>query len=116
MVITNDAWFSKSAAAYQHLQASQFRAVENSMPVIRSANTGISAFISARGKAVDRVKDKEGYDSFIMGGLARTVTLNAGETFYQKYGFCFPEACLLFVLFSFVWTFVRHRTFKGEIG
>jgi apolipoprotein N-acyltransferase len=40
--ITNDAWYRYSAATYQHRQAAVFRAVENRVPVIRCANTGVS--------------------------------------------------------------------------
>ncbi|MBN2418865.1 MAG: apolipoprotein N-acyltransferase [Deltaproteobacteria bacterium] len=50
--ITNDAWFGISSAPYQHLFISVFRAIENRRPLIRSANTGISAIISATGEVV----------------------------------------------------------------
>jgi apolipoprotein N-acyltransferase len=44
--ITNDAWYKKTPAAFQHLQASVLRAVENRVWILRAANTGISAFIT----------------------------------------------------------------------
>ena len=47
--ITNDAWFGRSSAPYQHLVMSKFRAIENRVPVIRAANTGVSAFIDILG-------------------------------------------------------------------
>ncbi len=50
--LTNDAWFGMTSAPYQHLSMSVFRAVENRRPLIRAANTGISAFISPCGKIV----------------------------------------------------------------
>lgn len=50
--ITNDAWFSDSSAPYQHFSMVKFRAVENRRAVARSANTGISGFISPTGKAL----------------------------------------------------------------
>ena len=46
---TNDAWYGNSAGPYQHLIQSKFRAIETGIPVIRSANTGISAIISPIG-------------------------------------------------------------------
>ena len=46
--ITNDAWFGKTPEAYQHLSASVLRAIENRVNVVRSANTGFSAYISVR--------------------------------------------------------------------
>jgi len=54
--MTNDAWFMETAAPYQHAQASVFRAVENRVPLVRAANTGLSCFIDSKGKIVDRVK------------------------------------------------------------
>ena len=50
--ITNDAWFKKSTAPYQHLQHCVFRAVENRCWVVRAANTGFSAIIDPRGEVV----------------------------------------------------------------
>lgn len=48
--LTDDAWFGTTSAPYQHLAMAVFRAVENRRPLIRAANTGISAFISPFGK------------------------------------------------------------------
>lgn len=50
LVITNDAWFERSAASLQHLQASVFRAVEGRHWVARSANTGWTGFIDPAGR------------------------------------------------------------------
>jgi len=52
--ITNDAWFGKTSAPYQHLAMAVFRAVENRRPMIRAANTGFSAFIEPQGKIIAR--------------------------------------------------------------
>lgn len=48
--LTNDAWFGTTSAPYQHLAMAVLRAVENRRPLIRAANTGISAFIGPSGK------------------------------------------------------------------
>ncbi|MEK6711874.1 MAG: apolipoprotein N-acyltransferase [Nitrospinota bacterium] len=52
--ITNDAWFGRSAASEQHLSMVALRAVELRVPIVRAANTGISALIDARGQIHDR--------------------------------------------------------------
>ena len=50
--ITNDAWFGKTSAPYQHLSMTVFRAVESRLYVVRAANTGITAVIDPVGRIV----------------------------------------------------------------
>jgi apolipoprotein N-acyltransferase len=70
--ISNDGWFSRSAAGRrQHLQVAQLRAVELATPVVRAANTGISASINAAGELVDRLPARSA------GTLAATVAVPA---------------------------------------
>lgn len=64
--ITNDAWFMKSSAPYQHAQVSVFRAIENRAPVVRAANTGVSCFIDRYGRIYDKVSDGK-KDIFVVG-------------------------------------------------
>jgi apolipoprotein N-acyltransferase len=93
--ITNDAWFGKTAAAYQHAECSVFRAVENRVPVIRAANTGLSCFIDQKGRITDTVS-LAGQELFVDGFKTGEITLARPRTFYSVYGDVFAYGCIIF--------------------
>ena len=105
--ITNDAWFGKSAAPYQHAANSVFRAVENRRAFARSANTGLTCFIDRIGK----LKPKE---IFVDGHITDSIVLpqDTTLTFYTKYGDVFILFCL-FVLGCFLIDYMRYRKYNN---
>ena len=93
--ITNDAWFGRSSAAYQHAQNSVFRAVENRVNVIRAANTGLSCFIDQKGRIYGVVKGG-GEPLFVDGIQSDEIILTKTMTFYTRYGDVFAYVCIIF--------------------
>jgi len=89
-VITNDAWYGRTPAAFQHFTFNVLRAVENSRWIVQSANTGVSGVISADGRIVVKTPIFED-DSF-----AVSVPLVGRRTFYTRYGDLFAIICSLF--------------------
>jgi len=87
--ITNDAWFGKSAASYQHISMAALRAVENRTPIVRAANTGISGFIDATGQIRNTTQ------LFKREFIVDEIAPNKGpRTFYSKFGDIFSYLCL----------------------
>ncbi len=78
--ITNDAWFGTLTGPYQHLAQAELRAVEQGLPLLRVANTGITAVIDARGRVL------ESLPLGARGVLDVAVPGAMGETPYAKWG------------------------------
>jgi len=101
--ITNDAWYKKTSAPYQHMVASVFRAVENRIYLVRAANTGISGFIAPSGKITSLVHDQAGREIFVEGYRTQEVTIVKRQlSFYSRYGDVFIAGCFLLALYVII--------------
>jgi apolipoprotein N-acyltransferase len=104
--ITNDAWFGDSSAPYQHLSMTVFRAVENRVPLIRSANTGITAFIDSRGHVYGMTR------LFREALLTGTVRIGSEQTFYTRFGDVFAMGCSIAALIVLGLIILKRRREK----
>lgn len=77
--ITNDAWFGNFSGPYQHLAQARMRAIEMGLPVLRAANTGVSAAIDARGQITAQLPLNEAGYLDVALPEARPPTLYAGS-------------------------------------
>ena len=78
--ITNDGWFGRSTAPYQHLNLIRYRAIESGMPVARLANSGVSAFIDQYGHFDGNT------EIFTDRVIQRKVPLKTRDTLYSHIG------------------------------
>jgi apolipoprotein N-acyltransferase len=87
--ITNDAWFGHTAASAQHMMSLPFRAVENRVPIIRAANTGVSGFVTAVGTI------KKTTPLFETLWISESITVPpTQDTFYKRFGDLFAYLCI----------------------
>jgi len=96
ITITNTAWFGRSAAAFQDLAICVFRAVENRMWLVRSANTGISCFIDPWGAVKSRVGSAE-EPVFVRGWSIEDVGAEKRFSMYRLVGNLFVLLCIVWL-------------------
>ncbi len=79
--ITNDGWFGRIAGPYQHLAQTRLRAVEQGLPVLRAANTGVTAVIDAKGRILQSLPlGAEGFfDTDVPPALPPTLYSRTGD-------------------------------------
>jgi apolipoprotein N-acyltransferase len=79
--VTNDGWFGNSTGPYQHLAQLRLRAIEQGLPIVRAANTGVSAVVDPYGRYVAQLAvGKDGLiDSELPQNLAPTTFAKVGR-------------------------------------
>lgn len=100
-IITNDAWWGNTSGKDQHLLYAKLRAIETRRYVVRSANTGISAFINQKGDILQQTK------WWTRAAIKADINLNDSLTFYVRSGDLIAKFCAalaialaLFILFK----------------
>lgn len=89
VAITNDAWFGRSSAPYQHLAISTFRAIETRTPLIRAANTGVTAIVDQNG----HIRTMTGI--FVEGFRTGEIQPGTGRSLYLTIGDAPAWLCVL---------------------
>lgn len=124
--VTNDGWFSESAEQEQHLATSLFRAVETRTPLVRAANTGVSAVIDGGGRLVEPVAFRTTEDGRTTESVAMTdgsgrflkdthavlvadVPLDPRRSLYVRFGDWFAGLCGAAVMFCLGWSVLPRK-------
>ena len=102
--VTNDAWFGDTPGPYQHFAQARMRAIEQGLPLVRAANTGISALVDARGRVI------EALPLMSRGVIDGRMPVQLPPTIYARYG---DVIFGLFSILSFV-LLSKHRYNPGS--
>ena len=96
-IMTNDGWWGNTPGHKQHLEYARLRAIETRKWIVRSANTGISAVINAKGEIVQT----QPWDKAAC--IKANVPVETGETFYVTYGDFLSKIAVAFAVLLIVW-------------
>jgi len=102
--VTNDAWYGRTSAPYQHMEMAGWRAVECRVPLIRAANTGISAIFDAAGRPCGTLP------LFEAGQLTCSIRSFRLVTVYVRYGDWFAWCCAAMAAAALAFSLFRGRT------
>lgn len=94
--ITNDGWFGRTSAPFQHLNMARFRCIENRISLARCANTGVTAIVDPKGTILKQTRImKRAY-------LEGEVPLSHRPTLYTRFGDWIVGVCLFACLFGLI--------------
>jgi apolipoprotein N-acyltransferase len=101
--LTNDAWYGRTVAPWQHTRLAQWRAIETRRSLLRVTNTGVTTLINAKGEMVETVP------IFTPAVLKTQLEILEGETFYVRYGDWFAWGVTLISVVIVLAHFSRRR-------
>ena len=101
--ITNDAWFGRSSAPWQHLSMAVFRAIETRTPLVRAANTGITSVVDQNGHIRGMTP------LFSQAVMVDEVKTGQADAVYLKIGDLFAQGCLTVALLLLAIGFWKQR-------
>ncbi|WP_230531739.1 apolipoprotein N-acyltransferase [Microvirga roseola] len=102
--VTNDGWFGITPGPYQHFAQARLRAVEEGLPLVRAANTGISAVIDPYGRIQDSVP------LGVEGILDSALPISIAATTYREFGRFSLTATLMICLMALI----AHRRLQSS--
>ncbi|MBO9477981.1 apolipoprotein N-acyltransferase [Shimia sp. R11_0] len=106
--LTNDAWFGNFSGPFQHLAQARMRAVENGLPVLRAANTGVSAVIDPQGRVLASLALNT------EGALDVTLPQAGAPTFYSQTGDLPLALGLIGLLLTVAWRRRRRNALTPD--
>ena len=103
VTITNDGWYGRSSAPYQHFSIAVLRAVENRRYLLRAATTGISGIIDPYGRILSRSELMT--PTFLQG----TITPSRKNTVYTRYGDILPYTSLTLTIIFLILAVIKRQ-------
>jgi apolipoprotein N-acyltransferase len=104
--MTNDAWYGDTGGPYQHLEISRWRAIESRVPLVRAANTGVSAAFDATGAEMGRIPLNTA------GFLTVTVHPMRYLSFYTRFGDIFAWLSVVVTFLGVVFSYLGSEEIK----
>lgn len=108
--LTNDGWYERSSAVFQHFDFSRFRAVENRRAMVRVTNTGVTAVFDPTGE----IRQGAVLPPFEEGTLLATVPLGGVSSLYTRWGDWFSWGCVAALVLLVLKTFARRQHVQGN--
>jgi apolipoprotein N-acyltransferase len=103
VTITNDAWFGRSSAPYQHFNMAIFRAIENRRWLARAANTGISGVVDPYGRII------EASEIFVQRVINSKIYSNNTLSIYTRWGDILPWIAIVVTCTFLIVAIIKKR-------